>query len=284
MPASFFIVTPSFNQLAYLKRCVASIRDQAAPGLEIRHVVIDGASTDGTPEWLRAEGIEHISEPDRGMYDALNKGLDHFFTEHRTPNTEHYFAWLNADEQYLPGALTSVASFGRRHPDVGVVCGDALVVDTHGQLITYWKSLPLRRLYLDIGTLYNLTCAIIFRVDIFAEGLRFDPTYRAIADLILMRELLGKKTPNACLTQYVSAYTHADFNISNQPDSQKERLRFLETQNALRLAGARVLRAGERFLRGGRKQSFPLHYELYTDSTTERTPFSSGPVSARWPT
>lgn len=68
------VLTPSFNNLPYLRRCCASVADQA--GVETEHLVIDGASTDGTPGWLRARGESFISEPDRGMYDALNKGFD----------------------------------------------------------------------------------------------------------------------------------------------------------------------------------------------------------------
>ncbi len=283
MPVTFSIITPSFNQLHYLKRCVASIRDQAASGLVIRHLVVDGASTDGTPEWLRAEGIAHISEPDGGMYDALNKGLDHFFPEPCTLNPAHYFAWLNADEQYLPGTIEYIAAYSQRHPSVDIVCGDALIVDPAGELLTYWKSLPLRRMYLDIGTLYNLTCGLFFRASIFAAGARFDARYQAIADLVMIRQLLAKGVESACVRRYVAAYTHATSNISNQPKAKEEYRQFCAHQGPVQRTVARVMRAGERFLRAGRKQAFPLEYQLYTDAATDRTAFTAGPVPARWP-
>ena len=72
--SDFSIITPSFNMLDYLKLCCASVADQ--DGASFEHIVVDGASTDGTAEWLRqARNITSISEKDDGMYDAINKGL-----------------------------------------------------------------------------------------------------------------------------------------------------------------------------------------------------------------
>ena len=94
---SFTIVTPSFNMLSYLKLCHRSIADQE---VDCEHVVIDGGSADGTADWLdRHPNIISISEPDDGMYDAVNKGFALAKGE--------ILAYLNCDEQYLPGALKS---------------------------------------------------------------------------------------------------------------------------------------------------------------------------------
>lgn len=77
------VVTVCRNVLPALKRTVASVLGQKAtfPHLSIEHVVVDGASTDGTPAWLQemkeAGKIETaISEPDKGIYDAMNKGIN----------------------------------------------------------------------------------------------------------------------------------------------------------------------------------------------------------------
>lgn len=77
------IITVCRNVLAALKRTTASVLGQKAvfPNISIEHVIVDGASTDGTPEWLaemKAQGkIEtYITEPDRGIYDAMNKGIN----------------------------------------------------------------------------------------------------------------------------------------------------------------------------------------------------------------
>ncbi len=76
----FSIVTPSFNQRAYIEDALLSVKNQAH--LKVEHVIIDGGSTDGTVEILRdyasRPGWSHlqwISEPDHGQSDALNKGF-----------------------------------------------------------------------------------------------------------------------------------------------------------------------------------------------------------------
>ena len=76
------VITVCWNALADLKPTVESVLRQKAKGtISIEHVVVDGASTDGTPEWLAeqlaAGNIErYVSEPDRGIYDAMNKGIN----------------------------------------------------------------------------------------------------------------------------------------------------------------------------------------------------------------
>lgn len=76
MTAGVTIVSVTRNDLPGIRRTLSSIRSQK--GVRIQHVVIDGASTDGTVEWLAAqdwsEGSTFVSEPDRGIYDAMNKG------------------------------------------------------------------------------------------------------------------------------------------------------------------------------------------------------------------
>ncbi len=282
----FHLITPSYNQLNYLKRCVASIRDQAIQGCELHHEVIDGASTDGTAEWLKRQGITHISESDQGMYDALNKGINRMGPNVKS-QPETIFAWLNADEQYLPGTLQAVADYFATHPQADILCGDALVVDENGNLITYWKSLPLRRVYLHIGTLYNLTCAMFFRAHVFASGTRFNHRLKAVADLVLVDQLLEGGAKSVCLPRYLSTYTYATDNISNQQHAIDERLRYIRTQPAARqIFGhplSRLCRASERFLRGARRQTFPLTYQLYTNDLDRRAAFQSGYVAGRWP-
>ena len=75
-----WIVTPSFNQVDWLKRAVASVADQVVGNLQVHHHVQDGASTDGTVEWLKvyaeqqqllaskAYSFSYESQSDEGMY------------------------------------------------------------------------------------------------------------------------------------------------------------------------------------------------------------------------
>jgi glycosyltransferase involved in cell wall biosynthesis len=91
------VVTPSLNQARYLEAAIRSVAEQDYPRLE--HVVVDAGSTDGTVEILhRHPNLRWVSEPDEGQADAINKGF-------RLAGGT-IFGWLNADDVYLPGAVS----------------------------------------------------------------------------------------------------------------------------------------------------------------------------------
>src|SRR2546423_2958645 len=101
------IVTPSFRSSAWLKLCVASVANQT--GVDVEHIVQDSQSDDDTQHWLPKDGrVKAFIEKDKGMYDAVNRGW-------RRASGE-ILAYLNCDEQYLPGALQAVEQFFQANP------------------------------------------------------------------------------------------------------------------------------------------------------------------------
>ena len=109
------IITPTLNRAHFLEEAVESVRAQAQHGIE--HLILDGGSTDGTLEQLaRHPHLRVVSEPDRGLYDAINKGL-------RLASGE-IVGWLNSDDRFAPGAFAAVlAAFA--DPAVEAVSGTA---------------------------------------------------------------------------------------------------------------------------------------------------------------
>ena len=134
------VVTPCLNARDTIEQTLASVRGQDYPNVE--HVVVDGGSTDGTLELLeRAEGIRYVSEPDRGLSDAMNKGIG--------MATGDVIGWLNADDVYLPGALARVGEAFARHPDALWATGRCRIIDGKGRQIRRpikaYKDFLLRR-------------------------------------------------------------------------------------------------------------------------------------------
>lgn len=122
------IVTPSFNQKRYLEEAITSVLDQDYAPIE--YIVIDGGSTDGSLEVIQRYGdrLAHWeSKPDEGQGQAINRGLG--------MATGEVVAWLNSDDVYLPGAVREAVEFLQRQPDLGMVYGDGLMVDSERRLL-----------------------------------------------------------------------------------------------------------------------------------------------------
>jgi GT2 family glycosyltransferase len=153
----FSIITPAFKQLDWLRLCIASVADQEGLQLEIEHIIQDGG-TPGITEFLQkqvpalgltiipTEGDEALraskpgytlilyTGPDAGMYEAINKGITRMKGE--------LWAWLNCDEQYLPGTLEYVVEWFDHHCGMDILCGDALLTDEAGEALSYRRIIP----------------------------------------------------------------------------------------------------------------------------------------------
>lgn len=122
IPPLVSIITVVFNGIAHIERSIQSVLGQDFENLE--YIIVDGGSTDGTVSVLEKydEWLDYwISEPDRGISDAFNKGL--------ALATGRYVGLINADDWYSPNAVNQVVSAMERH--------DADVA--HGQL-QYWSA------------------------------------------------------------------------------------------------------------------------------------------------
>jgi glycosyltransferase involved in cell wall biosynthesis len=117
------IVTPVYNNAPYIENCIKSVFNQDYPHLE--YIIIDGGSTDGTVEIIEkyTDQLAYFeSEKDRGQTHALNKGFANA--------TGDIFAWLNADEQYLPGTLHAVGSAFSSHLGLDFFYGNRIIVNS----------------------------------------------------------------------------------------------------------------------------------------------------------
>ncbi len=130
------IVTPSYNQAEFLERTILSVLNQNYPNLE--YIIIDGGSTDGSVEIIKKYEkylTYWVSEKDRGQTEALNKGFARATGDLR--------AWLNADEEYLPGALRCVAEkYEEANEPLTLIYGDRYVVDVMNPSVSCLQTIP----------------------------------------------------------------------------------------------------------------------------------------------
>ncbi len=128
------IVTPTYNSINTIKDSIESVYSQSYSNYE--HIIIDGASTDGTHEWLEVNSRLHshlISEPDGGIYDALNKGF--------LLATGDVLGLMHSDDFYPSSNILEEVSSIFLNPSVGVVYGDLDYVSKVdiGKIIRRWR-------------------------------------------------------------------------------------------------------------------------------------------------
>ncbi len=133
-PPLVSIVTPSYNMARYLPATIESVLSQDYPRIE--YIVVDGGSTDGSLEILELhqDRLRWLTGKDKGPSDATHRG----FLQARG----EIFAWLNADDIYLPGAVRTAVEYLTAHPDVDVVYGEAWWIDDQGAVIRRYPTLP----------------------------------------------------------------------------------------------------------------------------------------------
>lgn len=263
----FTIVTPSFGQLPYLRLNVASVADQRGPDIEVEHIIQDGGSKDGTREWLAVQpDIRVVAEADSGMYDAINRGI--------IKGNGEVFAWLNCDEQYLPGTLAAVKDFFERHPEVDMVAGDTLVVDASGEYQCHRKAVIPTTGILRLGRTPVQSCSLFFRSRLVkgAQAVLFDPQWKAMGDWAWLRDQDARGARMKRLPRFLATFVDDGGNLGMSPQAIKE-------TRAVYGALSTWHRATEYFVRGmdylrkildGYYSQKPFDYAIY-QADAERT-------------
>jgi len=213
MPLKFSIITPSFRNSAWLKLCIASVADQQ--GVEIEHIVQDSCSDDGTGDWLPSDKrVKAFIEKDSGMYDAVNRGY--------RKATGDILAYLNCDEQYLPGALKTVQEFFEKNSKVEVLLAGSIVTDGDGKYICHrhsmvpnphhvWFRFPI------------LTSAIFIRRKVIRERqIFFDTKWRDLGDFHWVKALMKAAVPMAVSNEFTSIFADTGENMNLKPNARRE--------------------------------------------------------------
>lgn len=184
------IVTPSFNQAAFLEEALLSVKKQNYPAIE--HIVMDGGSTDGSVEIFKRfssqPGWEHlhwVSEPDRGQGDALNKGFK--------LATGDVVGWLNSDDRYRHNCFARVVRGFAQYPSTDVLYGDYTLMDEKGRIRRIRREIEFNKFILHyLHMLYIPTTSSFFRRRIFEEDNFIDIHYKSAMDAEFILRIFSK--------------------------------------------------------------------------------------------
>jgi glycosyltransferase involved in cell wall biosynthesis len=180
------VITATYNCAAVVADCLASVAGQTHDDVE--HVVIDGASTDGTSDVLQAHRdllAVLVSEPDGGIYDALNKGIARASGE--------VVGLLHADDVYADGEVLARVAEAFAHPEVDAVYGDLVYVSKSdpNRVIRYWSAGAFSPARLRRGWMPPHP-ALFLRRSLYERFGLFDTRYRIAADYDLMLRVLSQ--------------------------------------------------------------------------------------------
>jgi len=257
----FSIVTPSFRQPEWLRLCMASVTDQE--GVDVEHIIQDNCSGPEVERTVRAFSKARLHvEKDEGMYDAVNKGL-------RRANGD-VCAYLNCDEQYLPGALQRVRDYFAAHPSVDVVFADAVILDSDGRYVCSRQVVLPLCCHTMVCHLSILTCATFFRRSVIEKkGLYFDSRWKDLGDSVWVLSLLGYKVKMGILRFYTTAFTDTGDNMNMKPNARREagEIRDMAPRWAVRMARLLVLHHRFRRLLRGLYWPSPFSCAVYTASS-----------------
>ncbi len=259
----FSIITPSFRNSAWLKLCIASVADQQ--GVELEHIVQDSCSDDGTQDWLPQDSrVRAFIEKDAGMYDAVNRGYRRA--------TGDILAYLNCDEQYLPGALATVKKFFAENPGVEVLLAGSIVTDGDGKYICHRHSMvpSPRHVWFRFPI---LTCGIFIRRKVIHErGIFFDTKWRDLGDFHWILALMKNNVPMAVSNDFTSTFADTGENMNLRPNAIREKNEtakmvplWLRLLKPLWIVNHRLRR-----LRHGHFNLHPMSYALYTKASPDR--------------
>ena len=186
------IITATLNSASVIDYCLASVQDQKHDDIE--HIIIDGASTDVTLSLLKTKREQFkvlVSEPDKGIYDAMNKGIN--------LATGDIIGFLNSDDFYASNnVLTRVASIFKDNPLLDACYADLIYIDPcdYSKKIRYWQSSKF-----TFGLFSKGWCpphpTFFARRSVYQSFGNFDLNYRISSDVELMMRLLEVKKINA---------------------------------------------------------------------------------------
>ncbi len=172
----FSIITVTLNNIAGLKKTYESLCAQSNQNFE--WIIIDGVSTDGTIEFLNSQNLIHTSEPDNGIYDAMNKGISHV--------SGQYILFLNAGDTLASPETLEKINRKLDNQDYDFIYGDSLEQNKQDQ--TYKRARHHSKILHGMFTHHQ---AMLYSADILKD-LRYNEKFKIAADYDLTLRTIKK--------------------------------------------------------------------------------------------
>ena len=193
------IVTISYNQVQYLERSLKSVINQKSKQVEF--IVLDPGSTDGSREIIRkySDKIDKIIfEPDLGPADALNKGF--------ALARGNIFGFLNSDDVFYPGALSTISSYFSENPEVDVVSGHCFIIDAYDRKVRRMISDKFNLRAVAYRSCYLAQAATFFRRRKFLKTRGFNIENRVAWDGEMWVDLAMAGAKFAVINEILAGY------------------------------------------------------------------------------
>lgn len=225
-PPLISIITVTYNASEVIGKTMDSLREQTFKDFE--HIVIDGASSDDTVKIVESYELPQtrvVSEPDKGLYDAMNKGL--------RQARGKYLLFLNAgDACHNPQTLSDYAEIAKENADI--IFGDTIIVDDKGQKIADRHLSAPEKLTRKSFASGMLIChqAFMVKKELAPE---YDLNYRFSADYDWCIKCIGNSAPDKCvnLNRVTIKYLSDGLTDKNKWASLKERFRIMKRHYGL---------------------------------------------------
>lgn len=238
------IVTPSFNSARFIRETILSVISQKGDFF-IEYIIVDNCSSDGTKDIvnefqsllmgnnavLKGSFIDLIfmSEPDEGMYDAINKGFK--------KSTGDIHAWINADDIYLPGAFSTIVKVFGKYPDVYWLKGvtsyitDETTIWKTGRCLLYSQSLIKSGIY-GRDHFFIQQDSVFWRAELWVQSGEININYKLAGDYYLWLKF-SELAPLITVKAWVSCFRKVQGQLSSDITAYQEEVKKISPRNSV---------------------------------------------------
>jgi glycosyltransferase involved in cell wall biosynthesis len=242
MCSKITIVTPTFNSEKYLRETIDSVITQRGE-FTIEYIIMDGGSSDSTKtivyEYIyrlkeslvpiNCMGVDlcFYSSSDDGMYDAINQGF--------LKATGNYYAWINSDDIYLPGAFSTVVSIFNNFSDISWLKGITSYLNNKSQIYKSGHNFIYSQKWIRQGVYgkykyFIQQDSVFWRSDLWEKVGEINTSLKVAGDYYLWKEF-SKYAPLVSVNAYLSCFRKIEGQLSSDFNRYKTEINSISERN-----------------------------------------------------